>query len=496
MFHRVIEILSPWTDRGMFDNVKGGKYRSPTGGGDDYTMQATLRAILSRRLPEGVVFNAKAFSLVLSDEGIENPIPDLNALAALATNGEGYSIDDLRNILLVAYVENLDDDNVQKLVDNVKTKVLEIPGWTIHEKQHNYLNQYMKIVAVLNAEHNVAIIVTKRPTIDHWHLMCSMIPAYLSQLFKEIPLEPAEKEMLHALTMHGSQTWISKMALLEDFYDIRAKKIEQLVGDFERREREAQMNVIDNEIQNIINQMEQNLRQYRELCSRKDDANIRRNGLRYSIEHTEDNNELVKFFIANKSLDVQSVEGTRITFVVRTKYENFGNEGEDVYETCRDNTRFWEENAPRSSESPFRTVEARKKFLDALIIDRKFKMLLCGVYTVDVTGHVRTHSGYDFPSNCADYMRNYHLDYHSCMGGYEPVIRGYLQRGDTMGAISACITSVQCINVGETGATFNPFMKQVWGTSQKCIELPDGTRVSPAKALEWLNEQEGGSANE
>ena len=491
MFHRNIEALGPWTDRGMFENVTGGKYRSPTGGGEDIVMQATLRAVLSRRLPADIVFVAKPIAIGVDDENIENPVSLLNSASCVATNGECEGINDLRNKLYVMYVENIDDERLERFVNNSKDKVLEMDGWSIHEKQHNYLNQHMKMVALLNQEHNVCIIVTKRPSIDHWHLLCSMIPAYFSQLFKDIPLEQSEKEMLHALTMHGSQTWVSKMAMLEDFYDIRAKKIEQMIGGFELREREAQLSTIDNEINNLGNQMEQNLRQYRDLCARKDEANIRRNGLLYTIEHTGDEDELVKFFIANKSLDVQEVRGTRITFVIRTKYENFGSEAEEVYESCKDNARFWEENAPRSSESPFASVEARKKFIDALILDRRFKMLLCGVYTIDVTGYARTHSGYDFPANCADYMRNYHLDHHECMGGYEPIIRDYLQRGDTMGAINACITSVTCINVSETGATFNPFMKTVWSSSQKCIELPDGTRVTPAKALEWLNEQEG-----
>ena len=76
------------------------------------------------------------------------------------------------------------------------------------------------------------------------------------------------------------------------------------------------------------------------------------------------------------------------------------------------------------------------------------------------------------------------------------VVTDYLQRGDTIGAINACIASAKSININESGATFIPFMKQVFTTSKKCILLPNGEHVTPAKALELLKEEEGATAHE
>ena len=495
MFHRTIDQMSPWTDRGMFSKVEGFKYRAPGSGTDDVCLLATARALLERRIPDGVVLTGKVVQMSITDETTENPITQMNDLAKYATGDSAHDINEVQNMFIMMYMDTTDETKISEVIDKAKEKVLELDGWSIHDKQHAFLNQFMKMVALRHEAANTVIIVCKKPSIDHWHLMGSMIPAYFNWLFTDKPLDQNEKEMAHSLTMHGSQTWTSKMSLLEDNYDIRAKKIQQLVGGFEKREREAQIHAIEQEINNLKNQMEQNLRNYRDLCARKDDANIRRNGLAYAIEQASDEDELVQFCIRTKSLDIVDVSGTRITAIIRTKWENFGNEGEDVYETSSENEKFWEENQPSGSDNPFRSIEARKKLLDAIILEKKIKVLLCGVYRIDITGYVNTESGYDYPPNCADYMRNYHLDYHHCMGGYEPVIRDYLGRGDTIGALNACVTSVQCINVNETGPTFNPFVKKLFSTSNKVIELPDGTHVSPAKALEWLNKQEG-EANE
>ena len=495
MFHRTIEVISPWTDRGMFENVKGGKYR--TGNGDDQVMLATMRAVLSRRLPNGVTFNAKISQLFISNDVIEDPVPHMNGVAKIAMSSqEDITINDLKNSFMMMYVNDVSDESVERIVDSVRAKVLEIPGWAIHEKQDKYLNQYFKMVAVLNAENNTAIVVCKKPSIDHWHLMASMIPAYFSQLFKDIPLETSEKEMLHALTMHGSQTWLSKMATLEDFYNIREMKIEQMVGNFERREREAQKEAVENEIVQLRNAIEQNVRQHRDLVNRMDEANVRRNGFVYAISNTDDDHELIEFFKSNKSLDVIEVNGSRITYVVRTYYENFGSNGEDEYETYRSNDRFWYENEPNANKEIFGSVENRKKFLDALIIDKKFKMLMCAVYHLDIRGSIDTTSGYEYPNNCADYVRNYHLDYHHCFGDYRRVIEDYIKRGDTIGAITATIASAKSVNIGESGPTFNPMMAKVFSSTKKCIELPDGKHVTPVQAMAWLEAQEGGTANE
>jgi len=190
-------------------------------------------------------------------------------------------------------------------------------------------------------------------------------------------------------------------------------------------------------------------------------------------------------------LDVVEVHGSRISFIVKTFYENFD---PDEYEHFRENDSFFEEMLV--DRGPFHEEENCRKLLDAMLIQNTIKLKLCAIYHLDIRGDVGTTCGYSFPSNCADYIPNYHLDHHRCFGNYAAVITGYLRNADTIGAINACIASAKSVNIAESGATFNPMMREIFRSTKACFVLPDGSSVTPAKALEWLNEQEGGSQNE
>ena len=124
--------------------------------------------------------------------------------------------------------------------------------------------------------------------------------------------------------------------------------------------------------------------------------------------------------------------------------------------------------------------------MDALFLENKFKIKLCAVYHLDIRGTLDTTSNYHYPANCSDYLPNYHLQRHECLGDYRRVVTGYLERGDTIGAINACIASAKSININESGPTFNPFMREVFTTNARCIQMPDGTSVTPTEAFKTL----------
>ena len=493
MFSRALDAVSPWTDAGLFDNVYGCPFRE-NGGSADRTMIATARALLSRRLPENESFSVKLINLPDSAEVIAEPMTSVDgAIMQITSDGVSRnSIDDLHNmIVILQYRYTGIEDSVSKLISELDRAIPDAhPGWEKVEKSDLFLNQYMKARVMISKERNAAILITERLDMSMWHLLQSPMPTYVPELFKEIPLDQKEKTMLRSLTARGSSGYIRDLTELEEFYDIRGKKIAAMIGGFERRERQNQVNLIDQEISNIRREMETIMNNYRTKVTQLDDANIRRNGMVYIIDNGGDDSELVRFFQSNKMLDVIDVSGSVITFVVRTYYENFD---VDAYETYRNNGRFLDEC---STGGAFSDVEDRKRFMDALFVDQKFRIKLCAVYHLDIRGNLNTTSDYSYPANCADYIPNYHIDHHHCLGDYRRVVCEYLNRGDTIGAINGCIASAKSININESGMTFVPFMKKVFTSSRRCVELPDGRSVTAAKALEWLKEQEGEAEHE
>lgn len=490
MFSRAIgeNMLRPWTDRGMFDTVYVPGFRDPRGGDRDYTMAAVAKALFSRRLSDGEGFKIKICSL--GTETITDANEALNTAAREATDGVINNIDNMTNTIVVCQYFNEEEGAFDELKEVLEPVAAAHPAWKFHEKSETFLNKEMKAKVFINEDNKAAFVITDKLNMPHWHLLSSMLPTYVPKLFENEPLREDEKQVLKSMALHGSNTFISNLAALEELYDIRGKKIESLVSGFEVRQREIQVANVDEEIESLERQMRDLMNQYNECCVEKDNANIRRAGLKYFAEQAGDDDSLVRFFKANKCLDVVDVYESRITFIVRTFYENFD---VDEYERFRENPRFFAECEGRGE---FSSEENCKKIMDAMFLTGKIKMRMCAVYHLDIRGYVSTTTDYEFPANCSEYIPNYHLDHHSCFGNYERVITEYLGKGDTIGAINACIASAKSVNIAESGATFNPMMRKVFQSNKKCFELPDGRCVTPVEALKWLNENEEGVSEE
>ena len=487
MFSRPLDNLSPWTDRGMFEYVNACSFSES--GSRDFTMVATATALIERRVSEP--FNIKLSNLSNSGEVLDDPLGAIRSMVMVANDDfNDNPLDRMKNKILISQYlyQNTEGDAVDKLFAILDEKFIgEFPGWETAMKSQTFLNGYMKIRIFINKEPNAALIFTERLSMARWHLIQAVLPTYVPNIFKDEPLEPVEKTMLHTLTGRNVSNYLSQLALLEEKYDIRNKKIRMLVGDFEVRARQSQLRQIDSEIMRIRQTMTNLMEQYRGELQKFDAANIRRNGMQYAVDNANDGSDLISYFQANKTIDLMSVEGTMIEFIVRTHYENFDL---DEYETYRTNDDFLRES--RVFDGVFADKENRRKFMDAMFCTEKLKVRLCARFQLDIRyGVQRPSSGYTFPANCETYMPNYHLHHHSCLGNYERIINEYVQRGDTIGAIDACVASAKSINIAEAGPTFHPFMQEVFRSNKKIIELPDGTIVTPTEAFKWLEEQEG-----
>ena len=62
-----------------------------------------------------------------------------------------------------------------------------------------------------------------------------------------------------------------------------------------------------------------------------------------------------------------------------------------------------------------------------------------------------------------------------------------------IGAVSQCVASCKSLNFGDS-VVMGEFMESLYGTrtslNNKCIELPNGSTVTPKEAIAWLKKQE------
>ena len=92
-------------------------------------------------------------------------------------------------------------------------------------------------------------------------------------------------------------------------------------------------------------------------------------------------------------------------------------------------------------------------------------------------------------------FRSPHIQNHACMGGYVETINILLADRNYIGAIEQCVASCKSLNFTDT-TVMGEFMKTMWQSPIKCVELPDGRVVSAAEAIKWLDQQEGANGQE
>ena len=137
-----------------------------------------------------------------------------------------------------------------------------------------------------------------------------------------------------------------------------------------------------------------------------------------------------------------------------------------------------------------------RMLMTAIFLDQKLRIRFCAAYKFNMNGSVSAVSRYSFGAECRDCTPNTHIDRFSCLGNYQRSINELLKHHDYIGAIEQCSASCKSLNFNDS-PVMQEFMRRMYGISDyqdtintRCIELPDGTVVTPVDAINWLKAQE------
>lgn len=477
MFSKCIDelTLSNELANQAFGNIQGEAFNG------DNSFVATLRALLLPRIGDAKValtFRESCFS--------RNDIESVGFDAMIsATIGILYS-----DSLIIHNLYNSNRDARQAFYDRMDDPengfVKTVEGFHEMVNIREFVAEVMETRFYTNETTRTTVIVVGQLSAKKWHYLQSFIPRYFKWYFQNSPITEEEKALLSSLFQRTPDTYERLIEQFADKFDMRALVIKDFLGEFERRSRRVQLDETENTISRTQSDIDSTLARYQELIERLDDLNIRRTGLREIINGAPADSELIDYFTIHKDLDIVSVDGSRMSLIVRTYLDSFDPE---MYESmaARETSHLFRDYDVRNSN--FRSIENRKKLLDAIFSSEPtLRVKMCAYYVIDTRGSVDTRSGYRFPANCNEMMPNPHLQYHNCLGNHRRYIVDRLRAGDTIGAIEQCVASAKSLNVGE-GATMTYFLRDLFGTNKKIIELPDGTSVSPVEALAWLNNE-------
>ena len=330
-------------------------------------------------------------------------------------------------------------------------------------------------------QERAAIIVMERPTPIQWHYIQAAIPRLLPWYFRDKPLNAEEKMLLD--TPSKSDGWI----LYHEYLDVLAKqknlkqlRIAKLLTNFAKAMREKELAAARNDLTEKRARLEDLQRQYQETLKEINEAIIRVHGLEWVVNDAKANNELVEIFSNNENLFLDTVTdmGT-IKFFVITKLTNFDPDMFTNSEYFRDITArcasFWSD------------WNKRFKFLKFILSDDPLlKVRLAAKFMVRTRGEVDVANCSDFAvaHNC---IPNAHLEYYACLGDNATYIDQCIVRGDWMMAIVQCISAAGTQVLLES-STASRFFQDLFMTTCKVIELPDGRNVTTQEAWSWLIE--------
>ena len=458
----------------FFTHITGDKY------GSDNTFLSTVRALVAPRMPEGesihVSFGRSDYSASAISDTSAKRMVELICGNMLRGNGQ-------------IYVHNLarrdEADNIAN-IELLKQQFCEVyEGWQYHEKISAFYQKSFKVICFINSSTKSASLFVEQLNLQKLHYLQMSILAFLPWYFDPAKgMAEVEMALVHSLRERSPAKYEECIAELAKRYDFEAGRIRKLLGDFETKFERMECD----RVRRDISQVDRNLRdldtKFANAIKQRNDLCIRLLGLERRIEEGVEP-ELMEYFLCNRKLVLESVDGHYMYFAVRDYLSYFDEDAAATYINNK-NGYFY------SSCNSHMTKEGLEKLLNAIFIDQTLKIRFCAAYYFDMNGSVYPQSAHRFGPQFDGYRPNPHINEYSCMGNYTRTINNALAKRDYITALEQCVASAKSLNFHDSTVMRNFFdqFTSNSGSSYKAIELPDGSIVSPRDAIKWIEAQE------
>lgn len=471
------------TANDCFRNIRGDMYSGDT------TFVSTLRALVMPRMKEDEQLIFKMSSSMYSASDIGN-----NPAKRMVSGIYDHFEPEANNTIYLHNFHHNQESNYANLELVKSTWESVYPGWQMLTKVTDFFRKQFYVVCFVHPERKSVILFTERLDMRKYHYLQCSIFAFLPWYFNpEDGVSEQEMELINALREKSSDKYIEVIAKIAEQYNLREKRIRNLLSGFESRADRGRYENIKSEIESI----DRDIRAYNERITdrlrQKSEREITMLGLRNKIAQTEDSgrdSEIMEYFLCNNKLDLVRSDDTELIFTVKTEISYFD---EEMAESAIDNksSYLYLDDYDRRYEDV--NQDDLEKLFRAIFVDQKFKINVCAAYRFDIRGGVDAISEYSFDaSTYSDCMPNPHIDGYRCMGNYNQTINELLINHDYIGAIEQCIASCKSLNFADSTVMglFSSIIQGQNHRNNRCIVLPDGNVVKPIDAIKWMKEQE------
>lgn len=472
----------------LFSNIKGDSF------GNDVSFLATLRALLYKRVPEQESIFLRYIYSNYSAEDI-SIASKKDCVRAFLRNTHILRGDPGQIVVHSFYGSgDANEAAMQTLDEGIKilgdgyTALPDIDKWM---EQHGntrsriFINNKLKNVIIFISDINI----------KRWHLIQSLIPRYIPWYFENAPLEEDEVVLLRSLTKRYAPDYEK---LIQDFskrFDFRSQNIRRQLAGFEDYFERNKLQETRRDIENVRGYLLDLETSFADYYRRLNELSIQELGLIEKLSNTqnEQDSEFLEYFLCNKSLNIVSVNGGRIEFIVTTALSNYDPDLFDSTIKKKGKSFFYRHYQTKNPYANKEMTDDRiERLMNAIFRDELLKLRVCAAYRLDfANGNYNALQNYSFPADILrDHTPNQHIQHYACLGNNQTYIRKAMLARDYVGAVSHCCSSASNINLTESNTgTF--FMENICGNNPgNIIQMPDGSTKTPLEAVLWLEEQE------
>ena len=447
--------------------------------GPDQSFLATLRVLLSKRLPQNEIVRLDCKKI----NAAENYISALSVSDCMNfilsdeikhRDTSGYSI-------LIIYTAQLDAG--QKMLEIVRANVGAGKRYMINYARRDDLKVFYarktNCLFYTDVNNRHTVIFTDRLELKHFHTLQMMIPKYIPLLFRDNPLTEKETALLKST---GNKSAAEYETLIEEFVkdlDIRSEIIRTKLAGFEIAYERVKLDRIKLEISGYERDYEHYVSMLSDLNNNIQERKYTLAGLECAITKHPEDSELMEYFMCNKNLSVMSVNGTAIEFVAHGHVDIYDEEAFERYVNNR--------NGYMYNNVAVNKIKMEMLYR-AIFGERWYKLRICAAYKADMNTGMKALSHYAFPPESRTYLPNPHIQNHGCIGNYAGRFQEYMKNRDYVGGIDQAVVSARNLNFYDS-AVMSSFAGTLSRSNIKCVEKPDGTLLTPAEAIKEL---EGG----
>lgn len=471
MFRNVIP-ETPFTERGLQFSIDGDMPWN------DATFLTTLRALLDDKIKPGdrVYFQ---YSPLRSHVGSDL----LYHAYALGDDNEGVIS------LMDVYLDRV-NKSFEQFVEDFRSGIKDddryAKSWVEIPKVNAFFIKAFEVHCFINAEARNVLLITHELDVKKMHYLQCAIPAFMPWYFpKDNGISDEEMQLIKSLADTDPAKYIGIIESTAQKKGLKEKRLRDLLSGIEMSVELERREQLKCRIQEVIRSLDDIDYRISELLKQKTEYETDLLGVETKLANSDDNNEILEYFMCNKKLALKNRYGQNITFVANDYLTYFD---EEAAERVINNKRSFVYTRDRGVVSK----KDMEFLMRAIFLDQVLRVRFCAAYDLNISGTIRPIQGYSFGTDSQKFTPNPHINTYTCLGDYKRHILDRLRDHDYIGAIEQCVASCKSLNLLDS-CVMERFMDVLYGhceqTVNRCfIEMPDGKIGTPEEAVEWLKE--------